>query len=685
MTIWSIIPFIACLAYIALLVLTLTSVERRTKGLFASYLVIAAAWSLISFLLHLNVFPQQALLWNKLMVIASVWTLITYYHFIRTYTNTPAGTGLYLGYALLLVLAVLSFSGHIVQSAHVVDGVLYHDPGTSIYFISAASLTLVGAGAYLLVKRHLSYTNPVERNRTMYLIAGWSLLMLISYSNLTPPLARIPLDHIGNVANALIIAYAIRKQRPLNIKLVVLKGLVYSSLTIFLTALYFLSLFILQIFFQGWTGYNSLALATGFAFLVAVLFNPIKNFIQRSIDRIFYLETHDYRQMLPNLSKKVSNVLDLGELSKSILDPIVKALHIKQAALLFPEIESTKFNTRFVQQVTKEEPFTRLKFANDSPIVTWLVNEGKPLRRESIDFIPQFKGLWEVERIALNALRVELLCPIRSKGHLIGILALGEKQSDSLYSDEEVDLLMTTANKAAIAVENARMIDILKNQQLQVEQLLAQMALAQEEEPERTSTSTDDSITQWLAEDPHHAQVSKPALPEGNGDNARSELAEIESVFNKSLKALRRVMNGHRLPTSNGHGLAQTLWQSLEDLKADGLDCKFSEEGMPLRLPSKVEIAVHHVVQEAITNIRKHANASQVNLRLQFKEDKLLVEISDNGKGFDLSQALDNARAAGHGGLLDMKQRAEMAGGNVRIKTGEGKGTTITLSLPIQP
>ncbi len=132
------------------------------------------------------------------------------------------------------------------------------------------------------------------------------------------------------------------------------------------------------------------------------------------------------------------------------------------------------------------------------------------------------------------------------------------------------------------------------------------------------------------------------------------------------------------------YGLTHALRQSLEDLKTDGLDCEFSEMGTPLRLSSSMEIAVYRVVQEALNNIRKHANASKVSLRLQFQEDKLLVEIGDNGKGFDFSQTLDGAVSMGHIGLLGMKQRAEMLGGDVRIKTGVGVGTTITLSLPIQ-
>jgi signal transduction histidine kinase len=97
-----------------------------------------------------------------------------------------------------------------------------------------------------------------------------------------------------------------------------------------------------------------------------------------------------------------------------------------------------------------------------------------------------------------------------------------------------------------------------------------------------------------------------------------------------------------------------------------------------------MEIAVYRVVQESLANIRKHAQASRVSLRVQFQEDTLLIEIRDNGQGFDLSQTLDSAISVGHMGLLGMKQRAEMLGGDFKIRTGEGAGTTVTLNFPLQ-
>ncbi|MFC1860388.1 histidine kinase [Chloroflexota bacterium] len=684
MTLWALIPLITCLTYISLLILTLPSIKRRIHRIFAFYIGIAAIWSFTSFMLHFNLLPQQALLWNELLTAALIATLVAYYHFIRAYINKSPGYGVYIGYALTIVLLVLCLSGYIVQYAYVIDGVLYHSLGISIYFIGAVALAYSGTGLYLLIKKYRSSVDPKERNKTIYLITGWSILNLLGYSNLIPVVAGFPLDHIGSLINVLIISYAISKFQLIDIRSIMRKGLVYSSLTVLLTALYLVLLSILQTVFHGWTGYSSIPLAAGFAIMIALLFNPLRNFLQRGIDRIFSRETYDYRQMLLSFSNRISNVLDLGELAQSILAPIVDILHAKRAALLFPRSESGDFTTQFTRQATTEEPPTRLRLTNDNPIVTWLATEGQAFRQELIDTNPQFKGLWETERVELKTPDVELFCPIRSKGNLIGILAVGKKRSDSPYYDEEVDLLMTIANEAAVAIENARMLDSLKNEQLRVEQLLTQAVYTQEEERKRISVDLHDSVAQWLAAASYRAQAANALLTGNDNHEAQEELTAVESTIDKSLKELRRVVTGLRPPALDELGLRHALRQSLEDLKTDGVDCQFSEKGTPVRLPPNTEIAVYRLAQEALTNIRKHADATKVNLRLQFRTDEIVVEVRDNGKGFDLARTLDSAISVGHMGLLGMKQRVETGGGDIKIKTREGSGTTITLRFPIQ-
>lgn len=685
MNIYALIPLISVTAYIALISLILTRPLARVHKVFILYLAVSMLWSLSSFILHADFFPAQTLLWNRALIIAAGSTTVVYYHFVRAFFNKAAGKVVYLGYAGLAGIAIFISLGGMLLYSNVIDGVLYHDYDASFtYIFCPFQAIFLAASIFYLVQGLKRATTQQDRNRIGYLLAAIAIWIPITTTNLIPALAIYSVDQLGNIAAVLIISYAILRHQLLDIKLVLRKGLIYSSLTVFLTAIYILFLFVLQMLLHDWVGYTSLALAAGFALLVAFLFNPLRNFIQNRIDWLFYRETYDYRQILLNFSNKISNVLDLGELAQSILEPIVKAMHVKKAALLFMGTEDGDFNTWFAQQATTEELPIKLQLINDSPIVAWLASEGKAVRRELMDAIPQFKSLWEVERNALKTSGVEVLCPIRSKGNLIGILSLGEKQSESAYSEDEIDMLMTMANEAAIALENARMLDSIKNQQRQVEQLLAQAVLAQEDERKRISADLHDSVAQWLVAASYRAQTCGQVLSGDGNAEARDELTNLESTITKSLKELRRVVIGLRPPALEELGLTHSLRQILEELRADGIDCKFNEVGIPIRLSPSVEIAAYRIVQEAIANIRKHAGATKVNLRLQFQEDKLMVEIRDNGRGFALSQTLDSAISIGRMGLLGMKQRAEMLGGDIKIKTTEGAGTMITLRLPIQ-
>jgi len=682
--IYAAIPLISVVAYAVVIGAVITRPLAKVHKVFIVFLTVAMLSSFSSFILHANFFPTQTIHWNRALLMLGGSVPVVYYHFINVFFDKSIKKRTHLGYAGLIGFTIFVAQGGMLKSSYVVDGVLYHQFDSSFYLLVLLGAIFQIMAIVRLVQGFRKASNSQDKNRIGYLLAAAGIWIIFMITNFSPTLANYSIDHIGNIANAVIISYIILRYQLLDIRLVLRKGLVYSSLTVFLTALYLLLLFILQMFFHGWIGYSSLALAAGFALAAALLFNPLRDFIQRRIDHLFYRRTYDYRQMMLHFSDRISNVLVLKELATSILDPIVDTMHVKRAALLFPETGGSVYNTRFARQASKEKSAAKLKLSSESPIVTWLATEGKILRLEQLDTIPQFKGLWEVERIALTTLGVELLCPIRTKGNLTGILDLGKKQSDSPYSDEETDLLMTMANEAAVALENARMLDNLKSQQLQVEQLLAQSVIAQEEERQRISADLHDSVAQWLVAASYQVQSCSQSLSGDGNDSVRSELADMENTITKSVKELRRVVIGLRPPALNELGLPHALRKILEELKADGIECKYRAMGTPLRLPSIVEIAVYRVVQEALNNIRKHADASKVSLRLQFQEDELMIEIHDDGQGFDLSQTLDSAVSVGRMGLLGMKKRAEMLGGNLKVKTSEGTGTTITLDLPFQ-
>ena len=679
------IPLISSIAYVALIVITIVYGRRGMRNTFLLFLGAAMLWSFLSFQVHWNRFPDYTILWHKFLIVFFAAMPVTYYHFISIFSNRISIRRLWLGYGLIVLLAVFTFAGFVIKDSRVDEGgLLYFDFGAWTYFLAIFSVSFMLMAMFILIQNYRHSIDSQTRNRTAYLLVGAVLVVSLSLTNLSSTLSKYPIDHIGNLTNALLITYVVARYQLMDIKLVIRTGLSYSGLTIFITAMYLLLLWVLQTFLQTWTGY---ALAVGFAFLLAVILTPLRRKTQEWVDRLFYRETYDYRQMLLKFSRRVSNILNLSELAKDMLYPITKALHVNWASLLIPDASMGEFTTQFTQQASGETvtKATDLRFSKDNPIVTWLAREGKPLRRDLVEILPEFKGLWEGERDELEAFEVELLCPIVSKGDLIGILALGRKQSETPYSSEDVDLLMTMASAAAVAIENAMVLDALKKQQAQVRELLAQTVQAQEDERKRISVELHDSVTQWLVGASYRIQACNALLPESDSKEARGELKEVESTLDKSLKELRRVMTGLHPPALAELGLVHAVRQLTGQLEAIGIACDFKATGTPVRLPPSEEITIFRIVQEALHNVRKHSEASKVVVSLQFHPDSILAKIRDNGKGFDLSQTLDRAILVGSLGLFGMKQRTETVGGTLEIKTKPGSGTTLTLRLPLSP
>jgi len=688
MGIHSLIPLAATIVYFCLLIVIVINRRwQKQHKLLAWYLVAASFWTLSSFFLfHSDLFIEYKLLLFRIVVFTSIWWAVQLYYFARSFLRLPGGWAIWFGYASLVVFGTIAAMGYAPPGITSIDGLVTPIYGWwySLYIVPL--LTLAGMGVYSFWRRLRIVTDPRERNKIAYLIVAVVLVVVFGFISITPLARGYPVAHVGALFSACILTYAVIKHELISINSVLRRGLGWASLVVIGVGAYLLVFYLLHLLVGFELKPITLTLATLSATAVALLVYRLRPIFLGIVNQLFYRGTYSYRQALRSFDSKMGNIINLNELADEMLPTIVKALRTPQVKLLFEDTSSGDFTTQFTYPKVKDKSSDELRFNLDNPIVAWLEKATSLLDLKQIDSIPQFKGLWQTERENLVASDLELLCPIKSRGKLIGILALGRKRSRSLYSQEDIELVMSLANQAGIMIENARMFDSLKKQQLQVQQLLAQIVRAQEEERERISVDLHDGVAQWLAAASYRAQTVNTLLSGNDNNEARDELATMESTIDKSLKELRRVLIGLRPPALDELGLSHALRQSLEYLKTDDLDCQFSETGTLVRLPSDVEIAIYRVVQEALTNIRKHAaDATKVNLRLQFQVDNLLVEIHDNGRGFDLSQTLDSAISVGHMGLLGMKQRAETLGGDIKIKTGKRTGTTITLSLPIQP
>jgi diguanylate cyclase (GGDEF)-like protein len=456
---WAIIPLVASIVYVILLLLVLQDTEKKASRYFAYFLSVAAFWGFSSFMLVFNpeATSSQLQFWNEMVVVAIAWIGVAYYHFVRIYTNKTGGIWVYLGYGFTLAILVLALNGVVVSNVSLENGYIVHDIRPWDIIIGSVVAPFVISGVYMLVRRYRQSTDPVDRNRTIYLILGSGALILLSYlTPFTPALAGLTTDHIGNIINAALIAYAISRFHLLDIKLVARRGITLLVLILGLAGIYGGVLFITLRTFPDIPQITMMVITGVIVTLLALTARPLAHFIAITVDRLFYRENYVHRQELLNFSNRMSYILNLEELSQAILPPLAKALNITHAALLFQNNPAADFNVQYIYPDEHELKNT-FRMPTDNPIVEWMDRKNRAISPSQIHSMAEFKGLWQSEKEQLANADLALIHPIKSRDKLVGIIATGHKINGGVYSTEDLELINRISSQAGVIIENAQL------------------------------------------------------------------------------------------------------------------------------------------------------------------------------------------------------------------------------------
>jgi two-component system sensor histidine kinase UhpB len=220
--------------------------------------------------------------------------------------------------------------------------------------------------------------------------------------------------------------------------------------------------------------------------------------------------------------------------------------------------------------------------------------------------------------------------------------------------------------------------DALQLANKRVRALATRVVQAQESERMRIARELHDEIGQALAA----VQIGLHGLKRlSTSDELLAEVAKCTAVAERALDQVRSLSINLRPPHLDDLGLEAALrWFVREHCNEAGPSCSFESEGFPADLSPDVSIACFRVAQEALTNVVRHAAATEVVVTLRCSEDELALCIEDNGRGFDVQsmQAL-----SGSIGLLGMQERATLAGGRLEIASGAQGGTRVSAYVPL--
>ncbi|APV44499.1 PAS domain S-box-containing protein [Dehalogenimonas formicexedens] len=165
----------------------------------------------------------------------------------------------------------------------------------------------------------------------------------------------------------------------------------------------------------------------------------------------------------------------------------------------------------------------------------------------------------------------------------------------------------------------------------------------------------------------------------------KEKMEDLRVQTVEALESTRRIAQDLRPRILDDLGLIPALeWMADNLIKKHGIEAKVTVAGREQLLSSEVQLLLFRIAQEALNNIRKHSEASQVEITVTFGDEKTVVSIADNGKGFAIPHRVSDLAAGGKLGLAGMQERAQLIGGHVALKSDPGHGTVVTVEVPNQ-
>jgi two-component system sensor histidine kinase DegS len=165
---------------------------------------------------------------------------------------------------------------------------------------------------------------------------------------------------------------------------------------------------------------------------------------------------------------------------------------------------------------------------------------------------------------------------------------------------------------------------------------------------------------------------------------ARTELTNLKESVNATFQKVREFIFDLRPMMLDDLGLNATLKQYVQDFQEkSGLACNLTATGRQQRMPTHTEVTVFRVIQGLLSNVHQHANATHVNIILDSTSDILTASVEDDGCGFNIAEAMANARQRKALGIIAMIDQVKMLGGEIHFDSSPGRGTTVRLHLPI--
>jgi signal transduction histidine kinase len=504
----------------------------------------------------------------------------------------------------------------------------------------ALTVSCLALAVYAQVYRYRAVSSPTERTQTKWVVYG-SVVAAIGYLGMqvlfpllgavSVPLlvAAYALNYGSLVLLPLTIGIAVLRSHLWDIDVIINRTLVYGVLTLWVVGLYIVLVGSMGWVLQSRANLVVSLLATG---AVAVFFQSLRERVQRGVNRLLYGQRDEPYAVLSQLGKRLEVALEPESALLTIVDTVAQAFKLPYTAIRLQER---------AQQVTA---------------ASWGAPAGEPLE-----------------------------LPLVYQGEPLGVLVVSPRGQRDAWSQADLRLLTDLAHQAGVAAHAVRLTAELRRMTGDLQRSRERLVLAREEERRRLRRDLHDGVGSALAGLNFRAGAMR-GLVAGHPELAEVEalLAEQRNDIRAAIADIRRLVYDLRPPALDELGLlaalrtraAQTGTEAVarpEESEALQVTVEAPDQLSPL--PAAVEVAAYRIVQEALTNVARHAHARTCVIHLRVDE-VFELEIVDDGCGIQPGGATGV-------GLLSMRERAEELGGVCVIEPARPNGTRVLARLPL--
>ncbi|MEW6408777.1 MAG: ATP-binding protein, partial [Nitrospirota bacterium] len=687
------------LGVICLLLALVILAHRRTKlhHIWVLFNLVVSIWGFGCFIVGRASTESIALFGWRFAHIGGLFISVFFYHMVCSFCGLKRRKSITIAYSIgLFFLWFDVMTDQFINRTRYVFN-LYFNDATWIYSIAVGLWLFLVVWSFAELLRFFPKTTGLKRLQTIYIISGFLIGFLGGITNFLP-MFGINIYPFGNFTipiYCLIVTYAILRYHLMDINIVVKKTAVYSLAAGILTSLFVVLVLTMTKYLSNMVGISSFTITVIAAVTIAILFNPLKNRIQLLIDKIFYKKTYDYYATIQKVSHDLVSMFDFKKIFNFVGYIIISTLGLKSIYLL-SAVSGGDYEVVYHMAYRKgkdgmkrkegREDEKELKINGNSEIIKLLRTSDDIVIKDELPGIINLLGQEAIDNItsALKPFNSEAIVPVFIDGKLSFLMILGEKLSGDMFTNEDINLLNTISNQTAIALKNASLYaEKVKSERLASMGMMS-ATFAHEIRNPLTSIKT---FVQLMPE--------KHNDPEFQNTFSKIVSADIEKI-DGLIKDLLHYSAGATLSRMDEVDITALMDEILEDLKVK-LELerrKISVEKIYKNVKINITGDSKKLKQAFINIINNGCQAIQEDgvLRVSINQDGKNVDIAilDTGKGMppeDIEKIFDpfyTTSEKGMGlGLAISKRIIEDHGGKIRVESKLSKGTTFTVTLPV--